>query len=250
MFDQLYEDSGPFMSYYQEVTEAFYSEYFDSKAEMKDFFLSVIEIQRKDTVPMQMMNQVRRFISLSKNIEKIYPARDPLRILFIRICIESLQHLSGQKNLKHFMPNFLHHIEPQGKEYILKNFKLSYIEFDKNAELMCRDGQAKYQISFYDSFKTEFSIDNFFVLIKKIRDTVVHEGTFWETVIFEEDEEYPAITTFHAKADENIFPLKDESINYNGFCTYVFNTSLSFEKFIWYFVRTCIEYIKSYIAYI
>ena len=75
----------------------------------------------------------------------------------------------------------------------------------------------------------------------------MHEGTFWETVIFGENEECPAITSFRTKADESIFPLKNEGIIYSGFCTYVFNTTLSFEKFIWYFVRTCIEYIKSYV---
>ena len=246
MFETLYEDDGPFMQYYREETEKFYCEFFNSRTDMEEFFMSVIKTREEDPVPMQMINQVRRFVCLSKNIEKIYPARDPLRILFLRICMESLQYLSGQKNTKQFMSNFLKTMEPEGKAYILENFKLSSIDFDE-AAFSCLDEQHTCPIPSYYWFQNDFQLENLFVVIKKIRDTVVHEGTFWETVIFGENEKCPAITSFRTKADESIFPLKNEGIIYSGFCTYVFNTTLSFEKFIWYFVRTCIEYIKSYV---
>jgi hypothetical protein len=44
--------------------------------------------------------QVQRFVTLANEIDKIRPARDGLRILFLKCCMESLATLSGIKNKK------------------------------------------------------------------------------------------------------------------------------------------------------
>ena len=72
----------------------------------------------------QILYQTQRFVSLANNIEKISPNSDGLKILFLRICLESLQSLSSCNKNK-FTPIFAKCFSDEGKDYILRNFKLS-----------------------------------------------------------------------------------------------------------------------------
>jgi hypothetical protein len=84
----------------------------------------------------------------------------------------------------------------------------------------------------------------FLQIIKAMRDMVVHDGNYWEVQIFAYDEESVWLT--HLETDlkilpENVFNYKDK------LTTYHFETTLQYEKFIYYFVEACIKFINSYI---
>ena len=73
---------------------------------------------------------------------------------------------------------------------------------------------------------------------------VVHDGNYWEMQIFSHDTD--SIWLTHLETDkkllpENIFDYKDK------LTTYHFETTLQYEKFIYYFVEACIKFIYSYI---
>ena len=72
---------------YRKEMERFYRPFFSSNEELKQFFVEVFQLENKDLRPRQMINQICRFVTLANDIEQIRPGRDPLRILFLRICI-------------------------------------------------------------------------------------------------------------------------------------------------------------------
>ena len=60
-------------------------------------------------------------MSLANDIAQIRPGYDPLRILFLRICLESLRKDSGVDS-NTFYQSFDSCFSDAGKQYILSNF--------------------------------------------------------------------------------------------------------------------------------
>lgn len=236
MMDEVFEQAG-FTGKYRTETEDFYRQFFHSTEEMLDFFLAVFKANRADNRPRQMMNQICRFISLANDIEVIRPGRDPLRILFLRICLESLCALSCEKSKGTFFKKFEKCISPEGQQYILNHFSLSYIEpgyaLDKQKQLL-----------FNDCSRYTLTIQDFFDMIRCVRNTVVHDGDYWSMQLFARDSE--SIWLVHMTTDEKIIscyqPTKGEQI------TYHFETTLIYERFIFYFTAGCIQYLKNYLV--
>lgn len=214
--------------YLNEIKE-FYKPYFDSMQEVEKFIRNIFNFDWDDRKPRQMIFQVQRFVTLANEIDKIRPARDGLRVLFLKCCMESLATLSKKEN-NVFSSEFASSFSDEGKNYILSNFSLSYFLYELNG------------VEHEESY--DLTIDDFLWIIKKMRDMVVHDGNYWEMQIFSHDTD--SIWLTHLETDkkllpENIFDYKDK------LTTYHFETTLQYEKFIYYFVEACIKFIYSYI---
>ena len=183
--------------YLNEIKE-FYKPYFDSMQEVEKFIKNTFKLDWDDRKPRQMIFQVQRFVTLANEIDKIRPARDGLRILFLKCCMESLATLSGIKN-NVFSSEFASSFSDKGKKYILSNFSLSYYTY----EIKGREHEESYDLT----------MDDFLQIIKAMRNMVVHDGNYWEMQIFAYDEESVLLT--HLETDlkilpENVFNYKDK----------------------------------------
>ena len=91
----------------------FYSPYFNTEAELETFLFDALDYENGSLEKRQMLYQVQRFVSLANDIDKLRPGRDCLRMLFIKICLESLCSLSRSvlhftRNLSILSPSTLH----------------------------------------------------------------------------------------------------------------------------------------------
>lgn len=215
--------------YFEELKE-FYSPYFANKEEVDTFINKAIQLDWDDRKPRQMLFHVQRFVNLAAEIDKLLPDRDGLRALFLKCCMDSLAKLSSQDNKK-FCKHFSTLFSDEGKQYILANFSLSHVEYIKN--------ETKTKKHF------DLTIDDILEIIKSMRDMVVHEGNYWELHIFAYDKInvwLPHIETSRKLLDEATFVRPS-----NQTITYHFETTLQYEKFIYYFVEACKNFISNYI---
>ena len=208
----------------------FYEPYFSDTIETEQFINMIYSYDYDNRKPRQMLYQVERFVSLATNIDKIKPARDGLRILFIKTCMEALFFLSKSTSKPLFFSELAKCFNEEGKAYILTHFQLTGFEQEING--------VKY-IEKYD-----LCIEDILQLIKAIRDKVVHEGIYWETQLFAYDKDSEWLSSIRTR--ERIlsryqYKEKNEEIEYS-FCT-----TLQFDAFIHYFVSACIEFILRYV---
>ncbi len=207
----------------------FYSEFFINQDDVDEFLGRVYQMDSDDRIPRQMINQIYRFVTLSRRIDEIYPPRDGLRLLFIKICMESLQKLNHTlKGPKDFYERFQHHFSITGRDYILQNFKL--IECSSEDTKAIEIGS--------------LSISDFLNIIKYIRDQVAHDGIFWETQIFAPKDDWTYLVDIEGK---NLGLSCVSAISKDTMAEYLFETTLQFDKFIYYFTEACINYVKEYI---
>ena len=215
--------------YLLEIKE-FYFPYFSSE-ESLDFFINrIFEFDWNDRKPRQMLFQVQRFVTLANDIDKIRPARDGLRILFIRCCMESLAKLSG-KDPKEFFICFGSWFSDIGKRYILENFCLSYIEQESEQAEIDTVGK--------------LTINDILCIIKEVRNMVVHEGNYWELQMFAHDDDSLWLT--HIGTDQQLLSKETFENSEKQFLTYHFETKLQYEKFGFFFVEACIKFIDGYV---
>ena len=99
--DALFAEVG-FVSEYRLKFEAFYRPFFENDNSLNDFFLSVFQNDSVDKKPRWIMNHILWFVTLARDIDKIRPGYDPLRILFLRICLESICKICGRKTKAFF----------------------------------------------------------------------------------------------------------------------------------------------------
>lgn len=229
---ELFQSVG-FVDYYYSETCDFYIDYFLSEEDMLAFFVKVFKNDENDKTPRQMMNQIKNLVSIAKDIDKIRPARDPLRIFFIRICLEALCEISKIKE-KEFYEKFPSYMSSEGQEYILNNFLLTGFEDE------------------YKNFRYEaihdLTIDDFFMIIKAVRDIVAHEGTYWELQFFARNKlerDYELITKL--KTDKKILKSYEYKNPNKMLRTYSFETKLEYDRFVYYFVEACINFLLEYV---
>ena len=177
-----------------------------------------------------MLFQVQRFVTLATEIDKIRPARDGLRMLFLKCCMESLAKLSDMKTTA-FYSSFATFFRKKKKKYILDNFSLSFIEHSENG------------IEIDESF--DLSIDDILSIIKAMRDMVVHEGNYWELQFFAYDND--SIWLTHIETKEPLLSKNTYANESKQLVTYHFETTLQYESFRRYFVEACINFINNYI---
>ena len=113
-FDVLFKSVG-FVHKYRDENESFFHPYFRCQEELNDFFYSVFQHDTISKKPRQMMNYIRWYVSLANDIDKIRPGKDPLRILFLRIGLESLCKVDGS-SLKEFFQSFPSYFTENGRQ--------------------------------------------------------------------------------------------------------------------------------------
>ena len=208
----------------------FYLSYFSDTTILDIFIERVFQFDWDDRKPRQMLFQVQRFITLATEIDKICPARDGLRMLFLKCCMESLAKLSDMKTTA-FYNSFATFFSEEGKKHILDNFSLSFIEHSENG------------IEIDESF--DLSIDDILSIIKAMRDMVVHEGNYWELQFFAYDDDSSWLT--HIETEEPLLSKNTYANESKQLVTYHFETTLQYENFKYYFVEACINFINNYI---
>ena len=174
-------------------------------------------------------------MSLANDIAQIRPGYDPLRILFLRICLESLRKDSGVDS-KTFYQSFDSCFSDVGKQYILSNFTFFGIQVPD--ELTGKERACFNPHDFYS-----LTCEDFLNVIRATRNMVVHDGDYWSMNFFAYDTDSTWITTL--TTDEKIISCqpgkKDRKL------TYCFQTTMKYEKFMVFFVEACLNYLKSYI---
>lgn len=219
---------------YRATTEGFYRSFFESEEQMYKFIISVLQNDDGENTSRRMINQVRRFVTLANDVDKISPGNDPLRILFLNCGLESLIKLSNSKNKNQFYDRFCNCMSQEGTNYILSNFRFWDISRDtKDAE-----NEDEYMYLQYD-----LTIADFFEIIKQVRNAVVHDGNYWEMQFFARDTEYDWLASMTTK--EKVLPNCYKPQNGEN-ATYHFETNMQYEKFIRYFVEGCINFILDY----
>lgn len=213
---------------YKEELIKFYQPYFKTLQETEQFIFNAFDVVEIDRNPLQMIFQVQRFVTLATDIDKIRPARDGLRMLFLRCCMESLARLSGFKN-NEFSLVLSDLFSNEGKEYILSNFRLSYYTYIEN------DNEIE---EYYD-----LTLNDFLSVVKVMKNLVVHEGDYWTLNLFGDKgiDMLTYITTNNKVIPDDVFKRNGKNV------TYVFKTRLQYDVFIKHFVGACISFIKVYV---
>lgn len=209
--------------------EAFYAQYFESKDELQNFLSDAFDYENGSLSRRQALFQVQRFVSLANDIDKIRPARDSLRVLFLKCGLDSLCSLSEHKKTD-FYKEFCGCFSSKGRTYILNNFKLSSFEDEYSGH----------------SFEASHNIDlsDFLNIIKTTRDMVAHDFNYWEMQFFAYDEDSIWLTSIETK--EDILLSYHYQRENKKATTYHFQTMLQYEKFIHYFTEACVNFIKLY----
>ena len=247
--EELFSSCG-FICDYREITEEFYKKHFTRPEEMYEFFKSVFDNDKNDSTPRRMMNTVRRHVSLAEDIHKIRPEDDGIKILFLRMCIEALGDISKNKKIK---KNFFStYIVKKDMLYIKENFKLCFVyenilqNGDKNNRTYC--------IKTYWYNNINISIDEFSDIFSGIRHNVVHSNDLGFIRIFNPDRDWNFIININL--DKEIFNksvgvLEETETQVSNILlrkySYMFESTLDFDKFIDIFVQGCICLIKDYI---
>ena len=148
--------------------------------------------------------------------------------MFFVICIESLKRPPNRES-RAFAVTFANYFSAEGKDYILNHFKLSYFE-DTYCGLTF---DAHYDIT---------ELKDIMWLFLAIRNDVVHNGENWSMQFFARDEDSIWLTSMETsnKVIEYKFHQSGEKM-----VEYHFDTTLNYEKFIFYFVEACINYIRA-----
>lgn len=211
-------------------TKEFYYPYFSNEDSLDLFINHIFQFDWNDRKPRQMLFQVQRFVTLATEIDKIRPARDGLRMLFLKCCMESLAKLSDMKTTA-FYNSFATFFSEEGKKHILDNFSLSFIEHSENG------------MEIDENF--DLSIDDILSIIKAMRDMVVHEGNYWELQFFAYDDDSSWLT--YIETEEPLLSKNTYANESKQLVTYHFETTLKYENFKHYFVEACINFINNYI---
>ena len=215
----------------QKELELFYSPYFDSDTELQNFLSDVFDYENGSLEKRQMIFQVQRFVSLANDIDKIRPARDSLRVLFLKIGLDALSSLAGytSKMKKVFYSDFCKCFSKEGADYILNNFKLLSFDDEYNGY----------------SFNVSHDIDlnDFLNIIKTTRDAVAHDFTYWKMQFFAYDTD--SIWCTSIETDEDIILSYKYRRKTKKVTTYDFQTTLNYERFIYYFTEACVNFISN-----
>ncbi len=211
--------------------QEFYTPYFSDKDSLDSFINSVFQFDWDDRKPRQMLFQVQRFVTLATEIDKIRPARDGLRMLFLKCCMESLCKLSNMDTLD-FYDCFASLFSEEGSKHILDNFSLSFIEYSKSGVVIDES--------------SELVIDDILSIIRAMRNMVVHEGNYWGLQFFSYyNDDIEWLT--HIETNEQLLSKKTYKVTSKEQIAYYFKTTLQYENFRHYFVEACINFINKYI---
>lgn len=203
-----------FVGLYYEETASFFKQYFNSEKKMDSFFYNVFINDDEDKRPRRMMNQVVRWVGLAKDLQKLRPGRDPLTIICIRACLESICNDSDKARF------FEKYLSVEGRGYIEKSFQVDVKQYENGSE--------------YNDEKTV--IQNFEEMIFMIRNEAVHDGDYWTSQVFAHDDGNAWMSMYH---------IRDKKGNIKSRVFY--ETKIKDEQLIKYFVEAAVNYINTYI---
>ena len=210
----------------------FLNQYFQSKEKTIAFLKPIYDLSDKNRTPLQMAFQVFNFVTLADDIEKIRPARDGLRIMLYRTCMESLSSISGA-NKKDFFKEFADCFSKEGQNHILTKFKFNGFDDEKYGLVL--------------NFFYPLTMEDMLKVFKAIRDNVVHEGDYWSTQVFAQDEDSTWLVVLNTKeqfVSSYDYPNGKKNIEYH------FGTTLRYENFRYYFIEACVNYVNKYIEHL
>jgi len=219
-----------FVAQGQTELRSFYSPYFDTQTELENFLFDALDYEKGSLEKRQMLYQVQRFVTLANDIDKLRPGRDCLRMLFVKICLESLCSLSGYTSKPLFYDVFIDCFSQDGKAYILDNFKLSSFDDEFCGHI--------YEASH------ELTLNDFFEIIRFTRNMVVHQGIYWEMQFFAYDDDSTWLASI--ETTEKILKSYAYQSKNSRSRTYHFETTMKYERFIFYFIEACVNYIKGF----
>lgn len=217
----LYKKVGFYGAYYDE-TVTFFREYFESEDEMFSFFDRIFANDFCDKTPRKMMNQIVRWVGLANDIGKIRPGRDPLQILCVRNCMESLCGMAEQKipdskksdEQKSFFGKYL---SKEGIEYFSRSFRIiNIVENGQEKEALSKD-----------------VISEFENMLFIVRNNAVHDGDYWSTQIFSRKKGTTWISAYVDIKNNRV-------IN--------FETEIDYDVFMHFFVESSINFINNYLG--
>lgn len=224
----------------------FYRKSFKSDKECLDFIFSAVQqeppyseidlterfaeafddmdsFEQKDQVfiPRRMLNCVERMVSAARDMEQIRKGKDAFKIVLLVSCVETLQMLKDKKGKKKSSKGkilydfFVTNTSEKDKEYIRKHF--------------ARGMQGVYP--------DEDSFLQFVHVLNEYRNAAAHEGEYWEGIFnnYKDCEALSVIVKVQLDGDAS----KTQ---------HIFETTISYCDFDEIFVRTCISFIKSYVA--
>ena len=231
---ELFESIG-FDGYYRTDTENFYYKYFKSETAMHQFIIEVLKNDDDNNTHRRMINQVRRFVEMANASDNIDHSGDPIKILFLCCCLESLSMLSGCKKTD-FYEKLAQCFNEEDKEYILSSFLFMDVYAQpKGTQLSFEKCDIVYNLT----------IDDFLNVMRQVRNSAVHEGKYWEMQFFSNKSDVDLCVTMQTNEKmlpkECYLPKKDENV------AYAFTTSMQYERFIECFVRCCVNYILQYV---
>ena len=234
-YNALFEEVG-FIYEYRNDFEQFFRPFFENDNKMMEFFFQVFKNDENDKRPRWMMNDIYNTVTLARDIDKIRPKRDSLRILFFRICLEAISKDSGKSN-KDFFDTFDTFFSNEGKQYILSHFVFSGINIPDDItgiERASFDTYCDYQLTCAD----------FVTIMRSTRNIVAHEGDYWSMQFFAHDSDSTWLTCI--TTDEEVVACQPKQKGKK--LTYCFHTTMLYEMFEYYFVEACINYIMDYIG--
>ena len=88
----------------------------------------------------------------------------------------------------------------------------------------------------------ELTLNDFFEIIKFTRNMVVHQGIYWEMQFFAHDDD--SIWLASIETTEKILKSYTYQSKKSRSVTYHFETTMKYERFIYFFIETCVSYIK------
>ncbi|MBR3416805.1 MAG: hypothetical protein IKH09_08940 [Clostridia bacterium] len=211
-----------------EEMKDFYVPFFENENDLNRLMELASDYDDKNSQIRLSILQIYNFVSLANDIETIRPARDPLRIFFLKTCMDSLYNISGENNKKTFYKEFEKSFSEEGKSYILSHFKYMGLSiFEK---------MSPEQIVKNNKYNKPFKLNHFLNLMKAVRDMVVHDGDYWSTQFFAQDDDSFWSTEINTKEDILETGCKEQK-------EYSFYTTLEYSKFIDYFVEACVRFI-------
>lgn len=217
---------------------AFFLEIFENEDELENFFERVFKFDSEKKEPRRILNQIQQLISIADDIDVIRPARDPLRILFLRSCLEAIYKLADLSN-KEAGKFFEEYMCDEGKKYIKENFRLILM---KPVDQLEQDEWLSFEEK---KSLLQFDLDNFAELFRSIRNDVVHDGNYYEMQIWARDEESTWLS--HCESNECILGSLWKK-NEFGMVTFHFETTMIYEKFRYFFLRGCVSFLDAYVS--
>lgn len=215
----------------------FYQQFFSDDVELEKFFKNVFKYDETNKIPRRILNQIQRLISIADDIDIIRPQRDPLRIFFMRTCLEAIYKLTGKSN-KEAGKFFEEYLCEQGKKYILSSFKLLDVELKEELT-----DEKKIQFEYKRTF--DFELKHFAELFRSVRNNVAHEGNYYEMQFWARDNEYTWLSS--CESDECVLDATLWKKKEFGIVSFHFETTMMYGKFRYYFVEGCIKFLNDYI---